>query len=112
MKILRLLDSSPVISSYEIKDFKKFPDGFYIKVEATLSNKSLLFIREYFDINERKYSYHWQDKIGNLIMRWDNAPHHSQLKTFPHHIHKAGKVNENYSIYFEDVLENIKNEIL
>lgn len=34
-----------------------------------------------------KYSFHWQDKHGNLIKRWDNAPHFPDLEGFPHHIH-------------------------
>ncbi len=111
MKILKLLDNSSVVYSYEIKDFKTFSDGFYIKIEAVLKNKTLLFIREYFDNNERKYSYHWQDTNGNLIMRWDNAPHHNNLKTFPHHIHKGNKIYENYHIHIEDVLEIIKKNL-
>lgn len=38
-----------------------------------------------------KYSFHWQDKRGNLIKRWDNAPHFPELEGFPHHIHVAEK---------------------
>ena len=34
-----------------------------------------------------KYSFHWQDQHGNLIKRWDNAPHYPDLDGFPHHIH-------------------------
>lgn len=34
-----------------------------------------------------KYSFHWQDKHGTLIKRWDNAPHFPDLEGFPHHIH-------------------------
>jgi len=39
MKILKLLDNSSVVYSYEIKDFKTFSDGFYIKIEAVLKTK-------------------------------------------------------------------------
>jgi len=27
------------------------------------------------------------DENGNLIRRWDNAPHFPHLDKFPHHIH-------------------------
>jgi len=34
-----------------------------------------------------KYRCHWQDSNGRLIKRWDNAPHHPEVDTFPHHLH-------------------------
>jgi hypothetical protein len=57
-----------------------------------LKNEDTLELFEYLDEKEgklstKKYSYHWQDKEGKLIQRWDNAPHHRELEHFPHHIH-------------------------
>lgn len=40
-----------------------------------------------------KYSFHWQDKDGNLLARWDTAPHHPGIPTFPHPIHDGGETN-------------------
>ena len=40
-----------------------------------------------------KYSFHWQDRDSLLIARWDNAPHHPDLSTFPHHIHDGVEEN-------------------
>ncbi len=34
-----------------------------------------------------KYRYHWQTRSGKLIMRWDNAPHHPKIDSFPDHLH-------------------------
>ncbi|WP_291321007.1 DUF6516 family protein, partial [Desulfonatronospira sp.] len=34
-----------------------------------------------------KYSYHYQDEKGDLIFRYDMAPHHREILTFPHHKH-------------------------
>jgi len=39
-----------------------------------------------------RYSYYWLDGLDNLIVGWDNAPHHKDLETFPNHKHKGGKV--------------------
>src|SRR5713101_1772676 len=36
-----------------------------------------------------KYRHHWQDSNGRLVKRWDNAPHHSAIETFPHHLHEG-----------------------
>ncbi|GAB4437243.1 MAG: hypothetical protein Kow0031_19020 [Anaerolineae bacterium] len=42
-----------------------------------------------------KYSFHWQDVDGNLIKRWDNAPHFPKLPNSPHHIHHSdGNVSQ------------------
>lgn len=40
-------------------------------------------------LRTEKYSFHWQRSDGCLICRWDNAPHHPELSTFPHHIHEG-----------------------
>ena len=36
-----------------------------------------------------KYRHHWQDAAGQLVKRWDNAPHYPQLVSFPHHLHQG-----------------------
>ena len=34
-----------------------------------------------------KYRHHWQNRHGVLRKRWDNAPHHRSIDTFPSHLH-------------------------
>ena len=60
---------------------------------------------------EEKYSYHWQEKNGRLIIRWDNAPH-QKVKTFPHHKHYPdGTVVALYEIRLEKVLKSIEMKL-
>jgi hypothetical protein len=33
------------------------------------------------------YSYYWLTADNRLKIGWDNAPHHAELATFPHHKH-------------------------
>jgi hypothetical protein len=40
-----------------------------------------------------KYSFQWQAADGNLVKRWDNAPHHPKIATHPHHLHDGGNEN-------------------
>ena len=40
-----------------------------------------------------KYRYHWQTGSGKLIKRWDNAPHHPEINTFPDHLHDGSEEN-------------------
>lgn len=58
----------------------------------------LLEMFELFQIVEEKeriskYSFHWQDKNGNLLKRWDNAAHHPELSTGPNHVHDGAEKN-------------------
>ena len=83
-------------------------------VRAILMNSSLLFVRELAATDESKYSYHWQTQKGKLICRWDNAPHHREGDTFPHHKHEGNTANTlpSQEITLEAVLKVIENEIL
>lgn len=37
---------------------------------------------------EDEYSYHWEHRAQHgMIHRWDNAPDHPDIETFPHHFH-------------------------
>jgi hypothetical protein len=40
-----------------------------------------------------KYRYHRQTESGKLIKRWDNAPHHPEIDTFPDHLHDGSEEN-------------------
>ena len=54
-----------------------------------------------------KYRYHFIDK-ENKIKRWDNAPHHRKIKSFPHHFHNGSQILPFDEISLEVVLEKIK----
>lgn len=62
------------------------------RIRVTLLDGSLLQcverIRQLSDgLHTEKYSFHWQRTDGSLIRRWDNAPHHPEISSFPHHVH-------------------------
>ncbi|GIK41640.1 MAG: hypothetical protein BroJett011_54730 [Chloroflexota bacterium] len=40
-----------------------------------------------------KYSFQWQDAAGTLRKRWDNATHHPEVSTHPHHLHDGSDEN-------------------
>ncbi|MBD3315062.1 MAG: hypothetical protein GF344_04690 [Chitinivibrionales bacterium] len=69
-----------------------------------------LNIREYASDCERHY-FHWQERQGALIARWDNAPHHNSQDTFPHLLHLAGRVMASNAVTLKDVLGEIKTRM-
>jgi len=111
IKILQLLNKSATVTSYKIEDFKQGSNFYYIRVKVKLTNKTTLFIREYASEEDYSYSYHWQKEDSQIIIRWDNAPHHKQLKTFPHHKHVGKNVLESNEIGIQEVLEYIESVI-
>ena len=68
-KILELLETSRVIATYAILDFKQGQDFYYIKAKAVVEDKSTLHIRVYISKEERLYSYHWQDNNDELMLK-------------------------------------------
>ena len=88
------------------------------KVEGQLKfpNASLLDFYEVISVHNKqivktRYAYHYQDASGQLIFRYDNAPHHPHVSTFPHHKH-SGSVVESVQIPdFGDVLTEIEEYI-
>ena len=109
-KILKLLKTSTIIDNYELLDFKSGKDFYYIKGRINLKNKTILYFRQYLSEKEHLYSYHWQEKGGRMIIRWDNAPHHKQVKTYPHHKHTP-EVEESKEMTLEEIMEYIRNRI-
>ena len=113
LSILKLLRNNPLVKEYKILDFieDKIPKYyFYIKVEVILVDDSILYMREYRSETDRKYSYHIQ-KNDELIIRWDNAPHHKHLATFPHHKHDPEPSPSN-EIEISDVFKYIADNLI
>lgn len=68
-----------------------------LRIRAVLINDDHVQLVERFEeVNSQivvtKYSFHWQHPDGTLVNRWDNAPHHPELETFPHHRHQGEMV--------------------
>ena len=59
-----------------------FSDGSLLEMTERL-------VEEKDELIVTKYRFHWQDKEGKLIKRWDNAPHHPEIDTFPHQLHEG-----------------------
>ncbi|MBC8179930.1 hypothetical protein H8E88_02290 [candidate division KSB1 bacterium] len=81
-----------------------------VKAKIILSDGSNLRVSESIvDDKLVSYSYYWLDERNRLIIGWDNAPHHKDIKTFPHHKHirKKTKVTESDECSLSDVLRFI-----
>ena len=88
----RLLTDSVVVDFKFLKRVDRSNNG-HLRVRIFFSDNSKMEFSEFIEQNTEgeirlvTYSYHWADTNGNLICRWDNAPHYPHLENFPHHIH-------------------------
>jgi len=56
----------------------------------------------------QKFRFHYMDAENNLILRWDSAPHHRHLCTFPFHVHTPQGPQEHPPITLLEVLSRIE----
>ncbi len=73
---------------------------------------SVLHFKEIFFGEKIQYQFHYMDERNNLISRWDNAPHHKELRTFPHHVHLPDGVKGNKPVKLIDVLDKIEDIVI
>ena len=85
-----------------------------IKGKALFINDSKLLFTEYLDlrygIEKLTYSFHYQDKNGNLIFRYDNAAHKPALN-FKNHKHIKSHILQSNIPDLKDVLEEIISDL-
>ncbi len=63
----------------------RFYDGSLLEVVEVLAIQGLAIVKA-------RYVYHYQDAQGNLVFRYDNAPHHPEVASHPHHKHVGRQV--------------------
>lgn len=106
--IVAALRRSPTVKQLQVLDLVDEATVKYLKCRAELLDGSSLHVIESSLLGKNKYSYHWQDAGNLLVIRWDNAPHHPHLETFPHHRHEGGSLLESPRVVIEDVLAEIE----
>ncbi|MBT9139319.1 MAG: hypothetical protein DDT31_01903 [Syntrophomonadaceae bacterium] len=60
-----------------------------------------------------KYRFHWMDVNDGMVFRYDNAPHHPEIATYPHHKHIKGEkmLGQSKEVGLKDVLVEIEGMI-
>ena len=89
----------------------------YIEGNITFIDNSRLvffeFLRQTEDgVQREKYRYHFMDSNDRLIFRYDNAPHHPEVVTFPDHKHLPAGLVESVVLHFAGVFAEIEAYVL
>ena len=113
-KIEQLIRNSRFIVEKAV-DFKEFSsDEGMVRGRLLFLGGYVLTFMEYIQIEEErpKYRFNLSDSKDNVIFRYDNAAHHKDIPTFPHHKHVRIKVIPSKEIGLGEVLSEIENIIL
>ncbi len=112
--IEHLLINSKLIADKTI-DFKEFSidEGMVTGRLLFLGGYTLNFM-EYILIGQQrpKYRFNLSDSKGKLIFRYDNAPHHKEIPTYPHHKHLGTQVKPSKEVGLKEVISEIEIMIL
>ena len=113
----KVAGSSPlVLSSHVEKQYGPSGDTVYLKGSLQFIDSSVLefavFAAASPEITIDKYRYQYMKKDGRLIFRYDNAPHHPEVSSFPHHKHTSDKVAVSSMPVIKDILNEISTLIL
>ena len=106
----QLLLSFPYIQSYTIKKKIYNSKQGYIQGSIVFENGSRLDFIEVKQVDKQskiKYRYHYMNASQHMVFRYDNAPHHPNLSTFPNHKHVYTGEKECIEPSLEDVLMEI-----
>jgi hypothetical protein len=117
-QIDELLSASPAVRDIEIirRTLRntEWENVLHYRYRVLLSDGGLVEMSERLvemrgEVTTTKYRYHWQDGHGHLLKRWDNAPHHPSMETFPNHLHDGAeeRVVSHMAITGLEVLEYI-----
>jgi hypothetical protein len=88
-----------------------FPSDHEVENTSALSatlifrDGSQLYVRTFFDdraeIREYEYAYIYYDPHGKRVFQYDDAPHHPQVSTHPHHLHRSEKLKRGRERVYE-----------
>ena len=112
----KFLDSIPFRLSTNVNVENRGGIALYLRGEIEFVNGSQLHFREYFIaipvLRKLAYSYHYQDKDKEIIFRFDNAEHHQELETYPHHKHTENAVTPSKEMSLKEATTEALNILL
>jgi hypothetical protein len=109
-QVERIIEAFPHIRTYELRKKIYNAKQGYVSGQIIFNNEVRLDFIEVKDTDvesKLKYRYHCMDANNETIFRYDNAHHHPESASFPHHKHKGSTIYESIEPSLEDVLLEI-----
>lgn len=85
-KVVAILDAHPLVSDIKIVHLDETPSGrVECKVRCRIAGEQQFQV--WLHLSAHTIDYAYQLFASAPLLRWDNAPHYSKIKTAPHHFH-------------------------
>ena len=112
-----IASSSIVLSSNVQKHFGPALKTVYLKGHLLIIDSSILEIALFATESRKtlsieKYRLHYMDSAGQKLFRYDNAPHHPEIDTHPHHKHTPDRILPSTMPSLKDILNEISAIII
>ena len=98
-EIEKIVGSSSIVLSSNIqKYFGPGEETVYLKGRITIIDSSTLEIAIFVTESRGKlavdkYRLHYMNGAGQMLFRYDNAPHHPEIVSHPHHKHTPDQIS-------------------
>jgi hypothetical protein len=79
----------------------------FIEGSIAFADGSRLEFSEQLPTARQRFRLHYMDAQDGLIVRWDSAPHHKSLGTFPFHKHTPTGIEEHGAITLLEALDEV-----
>ena len=91
-----MIENHPFVIKTELIKERLSQDEGYNQISISLIRNYKLEVFEYYNESKgvTKYRYQLLDNKNSFVARWDNAQHHSDIKTYPDHYHTVTGVEE------------------
>ena len=109
-QVEQVLQAFPSIRSYTLKKKVYNSKQGYIGGSIIFENRHRLDFVQVKDLETTgkiKYRYQYMDENQAMVFRYDNAPHHKEIQTSPHHKHTLSDVEKSVEPTLHDVLLEI-----
>jgi hypothetical protein len=101
--------TSHSLTKKKIDDYSGIIRGRICFGKFSLDVLEVVFLFNNPQVKKKKYSYHFMDSNSVLIFRYDNAMHHKELSSFPHHKHLKNEVVASSEPNINTILREIKS---
>jgi hypothetical protein len=81
-------DDELVYYTHYLEGCLVFVDGSKLRFEVALG------LGETYNVVEKQYFYGYFDRHGIRCFQYDNSPHHPELTSYPHHVHRGPRPSE------------------
>ena len=112
-KVQKKLDASRWIIIEQSVNFDFISDEMgIITGKLAFIDNSILEFMELVSKKEVEYRFQFMNKTHELIARWDSAPHHRELTTFPYHMHTREGVKESKKVTLFEILDIVVEKVI